>query len=55
VPIKSFIDEYCLIFSPDLDHDTLKEKKRIFSEYKLLINGMLDEFLSSQDMSRGFM
>ena len=46
IPIKSFIEEYCLIFSPDANYETLKEKKRIFTEYKLLINELLSRFLA---------
>ena len=52
IPIKSFIEEYSVIFAPDANYETLKEKQRIFKEYKDLINKLIEELLSEIEMNK---
>ena len=37
VPIQSFIDTYCVIFSPVDIGDDAEEKQKIFAEYKKVV------------------
>jgi hypothetical protein len=48
VPIESFIEVFCLIFTPGedkIDEETAGERKKIFEDYKKLINELLAETL----------
>jgi hypothetical protein len=59
VPISSFVECYCLIFMPDEDEqplssEELAEQKKIFSEYKLLINEILTSTLLRKHRSATF-
>jgi hypothetical protein len=44
VPIESFIEAYCLIFTPDeeeIAREEMEERLKIFSDYKKLIMEIL--------------
>jgi hypothetical protein len=44
VPIESFIEAYCLIFTPDeesIEREEMEERLKIFSDYKKLIMEIL--------------
>lgn len=51
-PVESFMDEYCTIFSADMQIDSLTEKQKLFAEYKQLVNGLLDQFLNELKLSK---
>lgn len=42
IPVRSFMDENCLIFDPDTERS--KEHREIFAEYKKLVDALLDAF-----------
>jgi hypothetical protein len=45
LPIASFIDYFCIIFStPDANEDKA-EKQKVFKDYRETINANLDDFL----------
>ena len=46
MPIASFIDYYCIIFSTeDLEEDK-PEKMKVFNDYRTSVNSNLNDFLS---------
>lgn len=37
VPIRSFIEEKCLIFSTEISYENKQERLSIFNEYKIIV------------------
>ncbi|CDW81963.1 UNKNOWN [Stylonychia lemnae] len=54
VPIKSFIEEFCIIFAifDEDEEQAYKEKRQIFREYKNLINKLIIAFLKKYNVQR---
>lgn len=50
MPIQSFIEAYCLIFTEESDHPKEKEERlKIFEAYKQLINEILERTFKKQE------
>jgi len=47
LPVRSFIDYYCVVFATKDYKEHLEEKERVYSEYKTIVSGNLNTFLNS--------
>ena len=45
LPIASFIDYYCIIFSTNNTEEDKPEKMKVFTDYRTTVNANLNEFL----------
>lgn len=47
LPVRSFIDYYCVVFATKDYNEHLEEKQRVYGEYKEVVSGNLNTFLNS--------